>query len=83
MLHDEAEEAVKRAAKGLQKRHFHMMGPNQGHYYDNLANVAGITPLPPVITALHNDSSMHFLNDLVHYREDRYRILDDYNFVQL
>lgn len=83
MLRAEAEEAAKRAERGLERRHFHMMGPEQGHYYDDLANVAGVTPLPPVLTKLHNDSSKRFLDDLVHYRQDRYKLLDDYNFVQL
>ncbi|KAG5330695.1 SNO1 oxygenase, partial [Acromyrmex charruanus] len=83
MLRSEAEEAARRAERGLQKRHFHMMGPEQEHYYSDLANVAGITPLLPVLSKLHNESSMRFLKDLVHFREDRYKILDDYNFVQL
>ncbi|KAL6427274.1 hypothetical protein ACFW04_008689 [Cataglyphis niger] len=83
MLRSEAEEAAKRAERGLQKRHFHMMGPKQGHYYDDLASIAGVVPLPSVLTKLHNESSMRFLDDLVHYRQDRYKILDDYNFVQL
>ena len=83
MLRSEAEEAARRAERGLQKRHFHMMGPEQEHYYSDLANVAGITPLPPVLSKLHNESSMRFLKDLVHFREDRYKIIDDYNFVQL
>lgn len=83
MLRSEAEETARRAEKGLQKRHFHMMGPEQGHYYDDLANTAGVTSLPPVLTKLHNESSQRFLDDLLHYREDRYKIIDDYNFVQL
>ncbi|XP_057319304.1 uncharacterized protein LOC130663831 [Microplitis mediator] len=83
MLAEEAAELQKKLDKGLGKRHFHMMGPEQGNYYDDLAKTAGITPLPPVLTKLHNESSMRFLDDLVHYREDRYRILDDFNYVQL
>ncbi|XP_014476792.1 PREDICTED: senecionine N-oxygenase-like [Dinoponera quadriceps] len=83
MLRDEAEELAGRAEKGLQKKHFHMMGPEQDRYYDDLANVAGIKPLPPVLTKLHNESSQRFLNDLVHYREDRYYIIDDYNYTML
>lgn len=83
MLQEEAEEFEKRRKEGLEKRHFHMMGFKQGHYYDDLANTAGITPLPPVLTKLHNESSTRFLDDLVHYRESRYRIIDDYNFIQL
>lgn len=60
-----------------------MMGHEQGRYYDDLANTAGVTPLPPVLTTLHNESSMRFLDDLVHYRQDRYKIIDDYNYVHL
>lgn len=83
MLRSEAEEAARRAERGLKKRHFHMMGPEQGHYYDDLANIAGTASLPPVLTKLHNESSHRFLDDQQHYREDRYKIIDDYNFVQL
>ncbi|XP_076668717.1 senecionine N-oxygenase-like [Andrena cerasifolii] len=83
MLRQEREELVKREKEGLQKKHFHMMGPKQGDYYDDLADTAGITPLPPVFTKLHNESSDGFLNDLVHYREKRYRIIDDYNYIVL
>lgn len=83
MLREEAEELEKCIKNGLEKKHFHMMGPLQGQYYDDLANTAGITPLPPVLTKLHNESSMRFLDDLVHYRQDRYMIIDDYNFIQL
>lgn len=83
MLRDEAAEATRRAERGLKKKHFHMMGPEQEHYFDDLVDVAGLTPLPSVLTKLHNASSQRFLDDLVHYRQDRYRIVDDYNFIQL
>lgn len=84
MLKSETEEATTRIfKKHLQKRHFHMMGPEQGQYYADLANIAGITPLPPVLTELHNKSSNRFLDDLVHYREDRYTIINDYEFLQI
>ena len=69
--------------KGYKKRQFHMMGPEQGDYYIDLADNAGLERLPPVLTKLHNESSQNFLDDLVHYREDRYRIVDSENFVQL
>ncbi|XP_076245742.1 senecionine N-oxygenase isoform X1 [Calliopsis andreniformis] len=83
MLKDERDELEKRLKEGLQKKHFHMMGFMQEKYYDDLADTAGITPLPPVLTKLHNESSMRFLDNLTHYRESRYRIIDDYNFIQL
>lgn len=83
MLADELQEKERRTSLGLSKRQFHMMGPEQIRYYDDLANTAEIVPLPPVLTKLHNDSSSRFLDDLVHYRQDRYKILDDENFIQL
>lgn len=83
MLLSETNELEERTKKGLQKKHFHMMGPEQGDYYNSLANLAGIETLPPVLTKLHNESSKRFLDDLVHYREDRYKIIDDYDYIQL
>ncbi|XP_076659167.1 senecionine N-oxygenase [Halictus rubicundus] len=83
MLREEKEELEKKLKKGLEKRHFHMLGHDQGDYYDDLARTAGVTPLPPVLTKLHNESSMQFLDNLAHYRESRYKIIDDYNFIQL
>ena len=83
MLADEAREYKRRLNFGLSKRHFHMMGPEQAQYYEDLAITAGVSPLPPVLTKLHNESSTRFLDDLVHYRQDRYKILDDENYLQL
>lgn len=84
MLADERAEKSERLEKlGYTKRQFHMMGQLQGAYYDDLADTAGIERLPPVLTKLHNESSDRFLDNLVHYRESRYRVLDRENFVQL
>ncbi|XP_078048296.1 senecionine N-oxygenase [Augochlora pura] len=83
MLKEEKEELEKKLKEGFEKRHFHLQGYKQGYYYDDLAKTAGITPLPPVLTKLHNESSMRFLDNLTHYRERRYKIIDDYNFIQL
>ncbi|XP_058798176.1 senecionine N-oxygenase-like [Phymastichus coffea] len=84
MLADEAREQERRfGEQQLSKRQFHMMGALQGAYYDDLADSAGLRRLPAVLTKLHNESSKRFLDDLVHYREDRYEIVDDENYVQL
>lgn len=84
MLADERKEIDDRFNKrGFTKRQFHMMGPLQGEYYDDIADTAAIERLPPVLTKLHNESSHRFLDDLVHYREDRYRIIDSENYIQL
>lgn len=83
MLADEMREEEERKNRGFAQRQFHMMGPLQGSYYDDIANVAGIKRLPPVLTKLHNESSDRFLDDLTHYREDVYKIIDDEHFLQL
>ncbi|XP_031844708.2 senecionine N-oxygenase [Nomia melanderi] len=83
MLREEREELERKLKEGLGKRHFHLMGHQQGEYYTDLADTAGITPLPPVISKLHDESSMRFLDDLPHYREARYKIIDDYSFIRL
>jgi endothelial cell adhesion protein len=83
MLSDAERERNWRNKQGLTPRQSHMMGPMQGDYYEELARTAGIKPLPPVLAKLHNESSQRFLEDLCHYRQDVYRIIDDYNFQQV
>ncbi|XP_059478789.1 senecionine N-oxygenase [Neocloeon triangulifer] len=83
MLAEMEAEAKDRREKGLGPRQGHMMGPMQGDYYEDLAKTAGIEPLPPVLTKLHNESSQRFLDDLCNYREDVYRIVDSEKFVQI
>lgn len=70
-------------AAGFTNKHVHMMGPKQGGYYKALSDYARISPLPPVLTKLHNESSQRFLDDLGNFREDIYEIKDDETFVQL
>lgn len=55
----------------------------QNSYYDDLAKTADIETLKPVITMMHNDSSQRFLDDLVEFRKDIYRIVDDHTFVKI
>ncbi|XP_049788398.1 uncharacterized protein LOC126191537 [Schistocerca cancellata] len=83
MLRDTEAEAAERAAAGLCGRQFHMMGERQGRFYRELAAVGRVAPLPPVLAALHDESSRRFLEDLPGYRRDVYRLLDDHNYVQL
>ncbi|XP_063825183.1 senecionine N-oxygenase isoform X2 [Ostrinia nubilalis] len=75
------QEKQDRASRGYTKRQAHMMGPDQAEYYVSLSTESGATPLPPVFTKVHNDSSQKFLDDLTHYRNDVYRILDDSTFI--
>ena len=83
MLDDTEQEMEKRWKRGYKKRQAHMMGPDQCNYYDQLSQAADIEPLKPVLTKLHNESSQKFLDDLVNFRKDIFRIVDDENFVKI
>ncbi|KFB45944.1 AGAP010399-PA-like protein [Anopheles sinensis] len=80
MLDDMRREMEDRWRRGYRKRHAHMMGPEQGQYYADLARTADIEPIAPVMTKLHNESSQRFVDDLIHFREDVFRIIDDEHF---
>lgn len=83
MIRDTEEDMQKRWDKGYKKRQAHMMGSDQNQYYDDLSSTAQIDNLKPVMTKLHNESSQRFLDDLVHFRKDIFRIIDDETFVKL
>ncbi|GLV31080.1 Flavin-containing monooxygenase 1 [Carabus blaptoides fortunei] len=68
---------------GYSKKHAHMMGPKQEAYYNSLSSLAKIRPIPPVMTQLHNESSRKFNDDLVNFRKQVYRIVDDNTFVRI
>lgn len=79
-MQDELHELYK---NGLSNKHAHMMGPKQGNYYLELSNMAGLEPIPPVMTELHNESSRRFNQDLLHFRDDVYKIVDDEHYIQV
>lgn len=83
MQRDTDEEMAIRWAKGYTERQAHLMGPDQEKYYKELADLANLTPLKPVITKLHNASRRHFLDELTTFRKKVYKIIDDENFVQV
>ncbi|KAF7989325.1 hypothetical protein HCN44_007999 [Aphidius gifuensis] len=83
MISEEADELERKKNEGLSKRHFHRMGLAQSNYYDDLAKVAGVEQLPPVLGKMHADSGKRFLEDLSNYRQDRYQVVDDFNFIKL
>ncbi|CAG4950225.1 unnamed protein product [Parnassius apollo] len=77
MLRHWRQELRERAARGYSRRQAHMMGPDQERYYASLASEAGTKNLPPVITKIREESSIRFLHNLKHYRQDVYKIIDD------
>ncbi|KAJ6633701.1 Flavin-containing monooxygenase FMO GS-OX3 [Pseudolycoriella hygida] len=83
MIEDTEKDMQIRLEKGYKKRQAHMMGTEQNKYYDDLSETAHIEKLKPVMSALHNESSQRFLDDLLNFRKDIFRIIDDETFVKL
>ncbi|KAJ3648315.1 hypothetical protein Zmor_020127 [Zophobas morio] len=72
-----------RWAKGYTKRQAHMMGPDQQGYYEDLASAANTTPIAPVIVKLRDQSVKRLYDDLLNFREDRYKIVNNETFVKV
>ncbi|KAJ8952589.1 hypothetical protein NQ318_004136 [Aromia moschata] len=73
----------KRCALGLGKRQAHMMGQFQESYYNDLAGDAKTIPIAPVLVKLRDLSVKRLYDDLLNFREDRYKIVDNNNFVKV
>ena len=83
MGEDQEREMNERWSRGMRQHQAHVMGEQQNTYYKELSSAADIEPIKNVMTKLHNFSSFRFLNDLINFRKDVFRILDDENFVQV
>ncbi|EDW74761.1 uncharacterized protein Dwil_GK15849 [Drosophila willistoni] len=69
--------------KGCRKRHSHMLGSSQFDYFTELAETANVKNIRPVMAKLHNESSNCFNENLLHFREDIFRLVDDETFVKI
>ncbi|KAG5891245.1 hypothetical protein JTB14_004359 [Gonioctena quinquepunctata] len=81
-MHTERE-MQSRWAKGYSKRQAHLMGEHQEAYYNDLAEDAKTSPIAPVYVKLRNTSVKNLYEDLLNFREDRYKILDNENFIKV
>lgn len=83
MLDDMEKDMSARWAKGYNKRQAHLMGEDQNNYYSDLAKTAEIESIKPVITKIHKISYHRYLDDLVNFRKNKFKILDNESFVEL
>lgn len=72
-----------RWAKGYSKRQAHMMGEYQESYYNDLAADANTIPIAPVLVKLRDLSVKRLYDDLLNFREDRYKIVDKENYIKV
>lgn len=70
-------------SNGLRKNHAHMMGSKQQEYYTVLSSIADIKSLPPVMAKIHIESTERFADDLINFREEVFKIVDDNTFVKI
>lgn len=83
MYEDTTEEMILRWKKGYTKRQAHLMGSDQILYYNDLAKTANIVPIAPVIVKLREDSAKRITEDLINFRNDVYKIIDDENYIKV
>lgn len=82
MLEDEHREFEKRIKLGWSKRHAHKAGELMEGYFADLAEVADITPVRPVNINMYHEIVRQIISNFKHFREDKYEIIDDVNFVR-
>ncbi|KAL3286885.1 hypothetical protein HHI36_001373 [Cryptolaemus montrouzieri] len=83
MTKDTEKEMQARWKKGYTRRQAHMMGADQQKYYDDLAKMANIKSIPPVIIKLREFSNKSRYEDLNNFRENNYKIIDDDTYVKV
>lgn len=79
-MYAETEEDINVRKLALQKR-MHILAYDQQKYYDELATMAKITPIPPVICKIWNDFYEKALTNFHNLRKYKYIILSDDSFV--
>ena len=83
MRKDTEEDMKKRRAKGYMKQQMHLLGHYQQEYFEDLAAVANITSIAPVISKIWSACDETFYGDLVNFRNDKYRIVNNDTFVKI
>ncbi|CAK9805895.1 Senecionine N-oxygenase [Anthophora quadrimaculata] len=83
MLKDQNEELRNLTIKGTPKNHFHVLNDKQDSYQKDLARIADIQTLPPVIMSLYDECFAQFFDNLIEYRNTKYKLIDDHHFVKL
>ncbi|XP_067633494.1 senecionine N-oxygenase-like isoform X2 [Eurosta solidaginis] len=83
MLADMKADMEERWASGVTKRVAHKMGPRQFDYYEDLGVTAGIKKLKPVVPKIMKACSRKYIFELDTYRQSRFKVVDDENFVKI
>lgn len=82
MYKDTKADVDKRLSKGYSSKQMHLLGHDQKDYFDDLAKIAKITSIDPVITKIWSDSDNAFYQDLKNFRNVHYKILNKNEFIK-
>lgn len=80
MIEDMESEMKNRWEAGFKTHHAHKMGPRQVKYYEDLAKLADLVPLKPVISKVHLEAIARLPKDIEGFYLDKFRIIDDENY---
>ncbi|XP_050540119.1 senecionine N-oxygenase-like isoform X2 [Daktulosphaira vitifoliae] len=81
MLKDTHRDVESRMASGLRQKELHMMYHRSMEYFQSLAIFADLEPIPPVILQIFFDGFDRFMCDFSHFREDKYKLLDNEHYM--
>ncbi|XP_050429759.1 senecionine N-oxygenase-like [Adelges cooleyi] len=81
MLEDTRKDVESRLESGLRPKELHMMGRKSKDYFDSLSDLAGLEPIAPVVLQIYFDGFDRFMCDFSHFREDKYKLLDNEHYM--
>lgn len=82
MIADTEYDMNERSKRGFSKKMAHTLGSLfQEKYFYDLASTAQVDPIKPVILKMYNESHNHKSQDFHNYRQYKFTILDDENFI--
>lgn len=80
MLTDTKREMEENRDKGMKESTAHFLGSFQGRYYNDLASLAGIEPIKPVMLKIYQESHRTKEDDFMSYQDYNFTVVDDENF---
>ncbi|XP_072037198.1 uncharacterized protein [Amphiura filiformis] len=80
---DNESDLQRRLDLGWPRRYAHILGQFQWEYYNQIAQLAGIPPLKPVIESLYTETCYQRRNNVRHYPKLNYEIVDEKNWRQI
>lgn len=80
MLTEISTEILNNKEKGIPVRKHFQIGDRLKHYLEDLAEIAHLEHLPPVVYKIYNLTSLLRQNHLANYRDAVFEVLDDNNF---